>query len=95
MIILLILCMVVSFTACGNKLEGTYVSEGLIAQSLKFEGDKITMSAFGINATGTYKIEGDSITFTYNLFGSEQTLTQSFRKEGKMISIGGVAFYKD
>ena len=27
------------------------------------------MSAFGINATGTYKIDGDKITISYSLFG--------------------------
>ena len=39
-------------TACGgSKLDGTYHSQGLISQSFTFDGDEVTMSAFGINAT--------------------------------------------
>ena len=48
-----ILC-VTMLTACGgSKLDGTYHSQGLISQSFTFDGDQVTMSAFGINASGT------------------------------------------
>ena len=48
-------------TACGgSKLDGTYHSQGLISQSFTFDGDQVTMSAFGVNASGTYRIEGGS-----------------------------------
>ena len=57
-------------TACGgSKLDGTYHSQGLISQSFTFDGDQVTMSAFGINASGTYRLEGDQIIITYSLFG--------------------------
>ena len=53
-------------TACGgSKLDGTYHSQGLISQSFTFDGDQVTMSAFGINASGTYRIEGDQIIIIY------------------------------
>ena len=57
-------------TACGgSKLNGTYHSQGLISQSFTFDGDQVTMSAFGINASGTYQIDGDQSIITYSLFG--------------------------
>lgn len=91
---LIVLCMVFSLTACGSKLSGTYVSTGLITQTFTFDGNNVTMSAFGINASGTYKIDGDSIIITYNFLGSEQSMTQSFKKDGSTIYIGGTAFNK-
>lgn len=93
-VIVVVLCLAISLTACGSKLSGTYASTGIISQTFAFEGSNVTMSAFGINASGTYKIEGDSIIITYNLFGSEQSMTQSFKKDGKTIYIGGTAFNK-
>lgn len=92
--VMIILCMFFMLTACGNKLSGTYTSTGVINQTFSFNGDNVTMSAFGINASGTYKIEGDSIIITYNLFGLEQSMTQSFEKDGSTIYIGGTAFSK-
>lgn len=91
---LIVLCLIFSLTACGNKLSGTYASTGLISQTFTFDGNNVTMFAFGINASGTYKIDGDSIIITYNLFGSEQSMTQSFKKDGSTIYIGGTAFNK-
>ena len=42
-------------TACGaSKLDGTYHSQGLISQSFTFDGDQVTMSAFGVNAPGDH-----------------------------------------
>ena len=39
-------------SACGgSKLDGTYHSQGLISQSFTFDGDQVTMSAFGVNAS--------------------------------------------
>lgn len=92
--VLVILCMVFLLTACGNKLSGTYASTGVISQTFSFNGDSVTMSAFGIDTSGTYKIDGDTIIITYNLFGSEQSMTQSFKKDGNTIYIGGTAFNK-
>ena len=66
-------------TACGgSKLDGTYRSQGLISQSFTFDGDQVTMSAFGVNASGTYRIEGDQIIITYHLYGQEYNWQQYF-----------------
>lgn len=82
-------------TACGgSKLNGTYHSQGLISQSFTFDGDQVTMSAFGINASGTYQIDGDQIIITYNLLGQEYTWEQSFSQSGNVINIGGTEFKK-
>ena len=82
-------------TACGgSKLDGTYHAQGLISQSFTFDGDQVTMSAFGINASGTYRIEGDQIIITYSLFGQEYTWEQSFSQSGNVINIGGTEFEK-
>lgn len=72
-LLIIILC-ITMLTACGgSKLDGTYHSQGLISQSFTFDGDQVTMSAFGINASGTYRIDGDQIIITYNLLGQEYT----------------------
>ncbi len=92
--LLLAIAMVFALSSCGNSLKGTYTSEGLVAQTFTFDGDDVTMSAFGINVSGKYKISGDQITITYSLLGMENTWTQSFSKSGKTINIGGTDFTK-
>ncbi|MBO4848619.1 MAG: hypothetical protein J5586_05655 [Clostridia bacterium] len=87
----LIVC---SLAACSGKLNGTYRSSGLVPQTFTFSGDKVTMSAFGINASGTYRIQGDRIYITYTLFGQEYTWDQPFARSGKTIFIGGTPFEK-
>lgn len=82
-------------TACsGTKLSGTYRSEGLIAQTFTFKDDNVTMSAFGINANGTYKIDGEKIVITYTLFGQSYDWEQSFSRSSDTITIGGTNFIK-
>ena len=82
-------------TACGgSKLDGTYHSQGLISQSFTIDGDQVTMSAFGINASGTDRIDGGQIIITYTLFGQEYTWEQSFSQSGNVINIGGTEFKK-
>lgn len=89
------LCMMVCvFTSCSNTLNGTYKSDGVVSQTLTFEDDKVTMSAFGINAEGTYKIEKDKIIITYTLFGLSYDFEKSFEKDGKSIYIDGTEFVK-
>lgn len=92
--LLLAFALILTLSSCGGSLKGTYASEGLIAQTFTFDGDNVTMSAFGINVTGKYKISGDQITITYSLLGMDNTWTQSFSKSGKTITIGGTAFAK-
>jgi len=92
--LLLAVLLVAALSACGNTLSGTYHSTDGFNQTFTFSGDSITMSAFGISASGTYKISGSEIVITYNLFGSEQTWSQSFSKDGSSIYIGGTEFKK-
>lgn len=92
--LLLAFALILTLSSCGGNLKGTYASEGLIAQTFTFDGDNVTMSAFGINVSGKYKISGDQITITYSLLGMENTWTQSFSKSGNTINIGGTDFTK-
>lgn len=89
-----ILCVTMLAACGGTKLHGTYRSQGLISQSFTFDGDRVTMSAFGMNASGTYRIEGNRIIITYTLFGQEYTWEQSFSGSGSSIYIGGTEFKK-
>ncbi|MBO4839126.1 MAG: hypothetical protein J5493_07150 [Lachnospiraceae bacterium] len=92
---LLILVLILSLTACGGgKPSGTYVSKGLITQSYTFSGDSVTISAFGINATGTYTIKDGKLNITYSLLGLEQTISYSYEKKGNSIFIDGTEFIK-
>lgn len=92
--LLLALTLILTLSSCGSGLKGTYASEGLIAQTFTFDGDNVTMSAFGINVTGKYKISGGQIAITYSLLGMENTWVQSFSKSGNKINIGGTDFIK-
>ena len=76
------------------KLSGTYYSADGISQTFTFKDDTVTMSAFGINATGTYKIDGDRIVISYSLFGIPYDWQQSFSRSGDSIYIGGSQFIK-
>lgn len=94
-VLLTVILYVTMLTACGgSKLDGTYYSQGLISQSFTFDGDQVTMSAFGINASGTYKLDGDQISISYTLFGQEYTWEQPFSQSGDVINIGGTEFKK-
>ena len=53
------------------------------------------MSAFGINVTGTYKIDDDKLTISYLLFEISYDWQQSFSKSGDTIYIGGTQFIKE
>ena len=89
--------MVLTLVSCGEvKLEGKYVSDGFIKQSFTFKEDNVVvMSAFGIEAEGTYVIEDDEITITYSLFGLKYDWKKSFDKSGDSIYIDGTEFIKD
>lgn len=97
LILTLIVVMVLSMTACGStKLNGTYQSQGMIDQSFTFDRDgNVTMSAFGIDAKGTYVIEDGTITITYSLLGIDYDWEQSFKKSGSSIIINGTEFVKE
>ncbi len=88
--VILTVMLLVSLTACGSStLKGTYTSQSLISQTFTFDGNNVTMSAFGVNACGTYKILGNQIEITYSMLGSEYTWTQPFSQSGNAINIGG------
>lgn len=91
---LLVCLLLVTLCACSSSLSGTYVSQGLIAQSFTFDGDHVTMSAFGLNVSGTYEIQDDTIIIHYSLFGLDYDWEQSFSRSGKTITIGGTDFTK-
>lgn len=94
--LLMVCIMACSLTACATKLSGTYTSDGIIEQSLTFKKDNVVvMSAFGIDAEGTYKIEDDKITITYKLLNLSYDLEKSFEKDGDTITIDGTEFVKE
>lgn len=98
MAVSLFLCLagICTLTACGNnELKGSYKSQGLISQTFTFDGDKVTMSAFGLNASGTYEIKDDKINITYSLFGKEQTWSQPFSRTDDGFTISGTEFKKE
>lgn len=88
--------------ACGGSssgLNGTYSAEllgGILGEnSFTFSGgNKVKMSAFGIDADGTYEINDGNITINYSLFGQDYTWKQSFSQNGDSIYIGGDEFTK-
>lgn len=85
----------VMLSACGSKsLNGTYISQDMFAQTFTFDGEHVTMSAFGINAPGTYQIEDGQIKIRYTLFGMDYDWQQSFSGSGSTIYIGGTEFKK-
>jgi len=86
--------MSIALTACGSGLNGTYSTDvlgGILGEnSFTFSGgNKVKMSAFGIDADGTYEIKDGNIIVNYNLFGKDYTWKQSFSQEGNKIYIGG------
>lgn len=91
---LLMAMLTVMLTSCSEKLSGTYTSLDLVSQSLTFKDDLVTISISGINATGTYVIEGDEIAITCTLLGVETTWRKSFSKSGDSIYIDGMRFIK-
>ena len=80
----------------GAKLSGTYVSVDDENMSVTFSGsNKITITSYGFSVTGTYKIQGDQISITINMFGVESPYESgSFRQSGRSIWIDGEEFVK-
>lgn len=96
-IVIVILCLLFTvLTACsGSGLNGTYQSTGSIAQTFTFsDNNQITMSAFGINASGTYKIDNDKMTVNYSILGMNSNWTCTFKQDGDSIYINGTKFVK-
>lgn len=74
--------------------SGTYYSTDGFNQVFTFyDNGTVTMSAFGIQATGSYKIANGKISIRYNFLG-EQLWTPSFSMSGDSLFIAGVEFVK-
>ena len=102
----LLLCILLSFTACDTRLKGTYSSQSAY-MSYTFDGGRVskTLSIFSSYTdigsdsaaiTGKYDIdyegakEGYSITFTWDDSGKSETHT--FKKMNGYILIDGVKY---
>ncbi len=93
---LLVVCMVlVGVTGCSKKLSGTYKVYGNDAGAITFEGDQVTISAFGINVIGNYKIEGDKLSVEAEFLGQKISYDYTFKQSGDSIYLDGVEFRKD
>lgn len=98
----LIVVMMLSLVACGGKLSGTYKTEEIAKSyvTYTFSGSKVTFQAFVLGVgtgevEGTYKIDGDQITFTWD-GDSDKALTgtQTFEKTDDGIKIGVLTLKK-
>lgn len=91
-----ILCTLVACNA-DTTLKGTYTNkDGFIEQSFTFkDGNKVEVSAFGLNLKGDYEIKDGEITITYKAFGLSYDWVKSFKKEGNSIFIDGTEFVKE
>lgn len=81
-----------------TTLNGTYSAEvlgGISKSFFTFKGNKITMSAFGIEADGTYKINNNKLYINYTMLGKNYDISYSFKKEGNKLYIGGDEFVKE
>ena len=79
----------------GDRVpSGEYYSTDGFNQVFTFHDDgTITMSAFGINADGTYTIGDGTITIRYNFLG-DQVWSPSFSMSGNSIWIAGTEFVR-
>ena len=84
----------IMLTGCGPS--GTYQADGLVGQSFTFmEDNKVKLSAFDIDAEGTYVIEDGKIIITYSVLGFSYDWKQDYQKIDKdTISINGTLFHK-
>lgn len=90
------LCLIATImTSCsGGGLDGTYQSTKN-GESVTFSsGNKITIPISGIEITGTYKIDGDRMTVTYEALGSSSTWRCKFKQNGNTVFIDDTQFNK-
>lgn len=97
----LVVVMLLSLAACGNKLSGTYSAKNFLGEvSYTFSGDKVVVKTFlagqkVLEVEGTYKIDGEEITITYASEDAEKdgnvlSGTQKFAKGDGYIEIGSL-----
>jgi len=93
---LAIVMLSVSLVSC-SKLGGTYTmtdSTGTTSYTFSFWSDKVVWNYLGYPIEGTYKIDGDKITFNF-IEGVWENDERSFRKEGKSIFLNDVEYVKE
>lgn len=99
----LILTVIVSILAlsaisCGGGLNGRYVmddDEAFVTMTeLKFKGNKVDMTEYGLTVEGEYEIEGDTLYITVEMFGMKTTEDFAFENHGDYITLDGVKFTK-
>lgn len=102
-LILVSIMMVGMLTACGKTLKGTYKTDSVLGSytSFTFSGSKVTWKSYLVgnevaSITGTYKIDGDSITFTWDSddSGDAPTGSMSFEETEDGIKIGVLTLKK-
>ena len=87
---ILICSILVLFCSCGNqKLNGTY-SDNMGFSSFEFNGEKVVLTTLVSTTTGTYKMEGDTVTINYD-DGNSDTLT--YDEESDTLSWYGELIY--
>ena len=69
-------------------------NDGIVQQSVVFEGDTVTISTMGLNITGKYKVEGDELLITYHLGDLSYTQRSAFQMDKNSVIIDGTRFTK-
>ena len=91
------------FASCGKKLSGEYSAEVLgSGATYEFKGSKVTITVKALgtslfSAEGTYKIDDDKITFTFESDddkADEYNGTFDFEEKEDSIKIGIVEYKK-
>ena len=95
-----------ALASCGG-LSGTYENNGFFgagATELTFKGNKITVEMGGVEAEGTYKIDGDKITIEIEDENEDEATwgdlfqilngEHDFEKGDDYIKIGGTKYNK-
>ena len=97
-----VVLLAVALVSCGG-LSGKYESASLLNSSIAFtfKGSKVTLDITVLGTVssveGTYKIDGDKITLTYDSDNEEADKYEgsfSFEKGEDYIKIGGVKYTK-
>jgi hypothetical protein len=97
---ILAVAMIATLAACGGNLtkpvNGTYKSdEGFLSQTWTFSGSNSITLSLGISATGTYKISGNKLSVTTEIFGVESTSGYTITEiTNKSFFIDGTKFIK-
>ncbi len=96
------LCVVLASCGLSGKYEGKVL--GIFDVDLTFKGSKITIECGGVEATGTYKIDGDKITIELDNADDKSISAadaliwfngeKNYEKDGDTIKIGNVKFTK-